>query len=119
MGPSALGGATRKTEWLRGLLFRFGRKVQSAAIRAVAQAGRGRAIGKDMAQMAAAFGAMELGTGHAVIGVGGGLHRPRQGVEKTGPAGAAVELRRGVEQFGRRLGKAPRRRRCRIRPFQG
>ena len=57
-----------------------------------------------MAQMATAIGAIELRAHHAVAGVGGGCHRPRLGVVKTGPAGAAIKLGRGIEQFGAAAG---------------
>src|SRR5436853_936605 len=57
-----------------------------------------------MPQMAAAIGAMKLRPQHAMAGVGRGFHRPRLGVVKTGPAGAAVEFGRSIEQFGAAAG---------------
>src|SRR6185437_10647816 len=85
-------------------LFGLGRKIQSAAIRAVTKARRPRAVVEDMAQMAAAFGAVKLSPHHAVAGVRAGFHRAGQGVEETGPACATVELCRGIEQFGATAG---------------
>src|SRR5580765_4629139 len=52
-----------------------------------------------MAQMAAALGAVKFGPHQAMAGIAAGFHRARQGVEEAGPAGAAVELGGGVEQF--------------------
>ena len=54
-------------------------EVQSRAIGAVAQARRPRPVIEDMAQMAAAIGAMKFGPHHAMAGVGAGFHRPRLG----------------------------------------
>src|SRR5579859_4051360 len=85
-------------------LFRVGLEIQSTPVRAVTKSRGPGAIVKDMAQMAAAPGAMEFGAHHAVAAVGAGLHRPRLGIPETGPAGAAVEFRRGVEQFGAAAG---------------
>src|SRR5258706_2826249 len=81
-------------------LLALGLKTQGTAVRAIAQARRSRAVIEDMAQMAAASGAIKFSAHHTVAAVGGGRHRPRLGVPEAGPAGAAVELGAGVEQFG-------------------
>src|SRR4051794_77721 len=44
----------------------FWLELQRSRVDAVAQAGRPRAVGEDMAEMAAAFGAEHLGADHAV-----------------------------------------------------
>jgi hypothetical protein len=53
-----------------------------------------------MTQMAAAAGAMEFGTHHAMAAVGGGFDRAGQRRIEAGPAGAAFELGAGVKKLG-------------------
>src|SRR5262249_46013775 len=95
--------------WLVALLIRKPRNTfreallcrlefQRNAVDAIALMGRRGAIGKDVTQMAAAGGAMHLGAGHAVAGIGIGLHGARNGVVEARPARAALELDRGLEE---------------------
>src|SRR5262245_27746479 len=62
------------------------------AIDAVAQAGRRRAVGKHMPQMAAAAAAMHFGAQHAIAAVLGGFDRAVDWSVEAWPAGAALEL---------------------------
>src|ERR1700730_15035540 len=70
----------------------FGHEFQGNAVHAVAQAGRLRAVVKDVAKMSAAAPAMHLGALHPKTPVGFGAHRAFDGTPKARPAGAAVEL---------------------------
>ena len=74
--------------------------------------GRRRPVVEDMAEMAAALAAMDLGADHDMAGVAAGLDRARQRVEKARPAGAALEFLGGAEQF---LAAARRNKRRRAR----
>src|SRR3954447_19848250 len=65
---------------------------QRKTVHAVAQAGRLRAVVEDVAEMAAAAGAMDFGAQHAegpVLGLADGVF---QRLPETRPAGAALEL---------------------------
>src|SRR5262249_22474197 len=65
----------------------------------VAEPGRRGAVREDMAEVAAAFGAMDLGPRHPVAAIArgaDGLVADRLGEAR--PAGAAVELRVGLEE---------------------
>ena len=50
-------------------------ELERRAVHAIALAGRARAVGEHVAEMAAALGALHLGADHAVGGVGGGPDR--------------------------------------------
>ncbi|MPN07573.1 hypothetical protein SDC9_154844 [bioreactor metagenome] len=81
------------------LFLRLVLEIQRGRVHAVAQAGVGGTVGKDMAQMGSAVAAHSLGAYHAVaavhdIGDGAG-----QGLVKAGPAAAGVKLGMGVEQL--------------------
>src|SRR5690606_7245498 len=90
---------TKNPGSLRGLRSFARRKVQRHAIDAIAQSSGWGAIGKHMAQMAAACGTVHLGALHAEAAVGGGLHRSGQWIVEPRPAGAALEFeRRGKER---------------------
>src|SRR5690606_723041 len=68
---------------------------------AVAQAGRGRAVGEDVAQMRVAHIAQYLGADHAVAGVGFFTHFGRvERLKVAGPAAAGVEFGVGRKQRG-------------------
>src|SRR5262249_26133948 len=54
---------------------------------------------KDMTEMTAAAAAMHFGADHAVTAVGRGLDRAWLGIVEARPAGAALELGLGDEQF--------------------
>src|SRR6476659_9365311 len=73
-------------------------ELERRAVHAVALAGRARAVGEDVAEMAAALGARHLGADHAVAGVARGLDRLVLGRPERGPAGAALVLGVGIEQ---------------------
>src|SRR5215467_12220967 len=81
---------------LRGLL-RL--EVHRHAVDAIAQMGRRRTVFKDMTEMTAAAAAMHFGADHAVTAVGRGLNRAWLGIVEARPAGAALELGLGDEQF--------------------
>src|SRR5437762_8678665 len=68
------------------------------AVHAVALAGRRRAVGKDVAEMAAALGAVHLGAAHEEAAVGRCAHGAGQRLPERGPARAAFELGAGIEQ---------------------
>src|SRR5690606_33326164 len=72
---------------------------QRDAVHAVAQAGGGRTVGEDVAKMAAAAAAMHLGARIAELVVGGLAHRVVERLPEAGPAGAAVVLGGGVEEW--------------------
>src|SRR5215218_7728012 len=74
-------------------------EVHGDAVDAVAQMRRRRAVLEHMAEMAAAAAAMHLGADHAVAAVGRGLDRARDRVVEARPAGTALELLLGCEQF--------------------
>src|SRR5262245_39335069 len=75
-----------------------GLELQRDAVHAVAQAGRVRAVGEDMPEVAAALRAVDLGPGHAERTIRRGRDRAFDRGEKAGPAGAALELGVGGEQ---------------------
>src|SRR3954467_9536330 len=77
----------------------FGFELQGRGIDAVTQARRPRAVGEDMAEMAAALGAQHLGTDHAVADVPLLVDMALDGgLGEAGPAAAGIELRVGLEQ---------------------
>src|SRR5262249_24722252 len=69
-------------------------KIHRNAIDAIAPMRRRRAIGKDMAEMAAATAAMHFAAHHAKDFVLRGLNRAFDRIIKTRPAGSAFELPR-------------------------
>src|SRR3569623_3300944 len=73
-------------------------EVQRHAVDAIAEAGRRRTIGEDVAEMAAAGGAMDFRAGHEEAAVGGRLGRAWDRVVEARPAGAALELQLALEQ---------------------
>jgi len=75
-------------------------QLQGRRVDAVAQAGGPRAVVEDVAQVAAAGRAHDLGPAHEERAVGLGVHRlgGRRLVER-GPPGAGLELRVRVEQL--------------------
>src|SRR6185369_11323022 len=73
-------------------------ELERRAVHAIALAGRLGAIREDMAEMAAALGAMDLGSGHEVAGVGRGLDGVGDRRPEGRPARAAFVLGTRVEQ---------------------
>ena len=74
-------------------------EAQRHRVEAVAIAGRPGAIGKHVAEVAAAARADLLGAQHAVAGIAQQLDvRVSVRLEKAGPAGAGIELGAGAEQ---------------------
>src|SRR4030095_8847287 len=73
-------------------------ELQRRAVHAIALAGGLGPIGEDMAEMAAALGAMRLGSGHEMAGVGRGADRARHRRPEGGPARAAFVLVSRIEQ---------------------
>src|SRR4029077_15384214 len=74
-------------------------KLERAAVEAVAQARRIRAVVEHVPEVTAAAGAADLGAGHSVGGVGEHLYVLGQGrLVEARPAGARLELRVGAEQ---------------------
>src|SRR5690606_16995029 len=74
-------------------------EAQRDRIEAMALMGRRRAVGEDMAKVAAAARAYDLGADHAVAGVADAADvRLVVGLEEAGPAGARIELGGGPEQ---------------------
>src|SRR4051812_1951641 len=67
-------------------------EVHGETVHAITQAGRRRAIVKDMAQMASATVAMDLDALENERSVGGGINGIRQGLIEAWPARSAVEL---------------------------
>src|SRR5665213_124125 len=78
-------GAAPGSSWLLA----FGFEVQRRAIDAIALAGGLWPVRKDMAQMAAAAGAIDLRAGHAVAGVAFDFHRLGHGRIEAGPTRTA------------------------------
>jgi len=74
-------------------------EVHGDAVDAIAEAGGRWAVFEDMAQMAAALAAMCLDTDHAEAAIDRGCNRAGERVVKAWPAGAAVELGAGDEEF--------------------
>src|SRR5579862_3916490 len=68
------------------------------AVHAIAQAGRLRPVVEDMAEMAGAARAVDLGAGHQQAPVTSLADRPGKMIVEARPAGAAVELGRRGEQ---------------------
>src|SRR3954462_6593857 len=68
------------------------------AVHAIALAGRRRAVGEHMPQMAAAIGAMHLGAAHKEAAVFGLTHRTLQRGVEARPARAALKFGLGIEQ---------------------
>src|SRR5450631_2987163 len=85
----------------------FGYEFQSNTIHAVAQAGRRRAIVKDMAEMPATTPAMHLGAFHEKTPVGFGAHGTIYRAPETRPACPALEFgfRFEERQFAARAGE--------------
>src|SRR5512134_3179758 len=73
-------------------------EVQRHAVDAVAQAGGGWAVGEDVAEMAAAVGAMHLRTDHAVALVDRLFDRAFERHGEAWPPGAAFEFQLGLEE---------------------
>ncbi|CAH2401244.1 hypothetical protein MES5069_280021 [Mesorhizobium escarrei] len=73
-------------------------EFQRDPVDAIAQAGRRRAVLEDVAEMAAAAGAVAFGADHAVAAVDGRLDRTGHRIVEAWPAGAALELQLGFEQ---------------------
>src|SRR5688572_10649702 len=73
-------------------------ELERDAVHAVALPGRMRTIRKHVAEMPAAFGAMDLDACHAVASIGVGADRPVERCAKARPTGAALELGSRVEQ---------------------
>src|ERR1700759_26022 len=73
-------------------------KHQRKTVHAVAQAGRLRSVVENVAEMAAAAAAMDLGAQHAEGAVFRLADRILQRLVEAGPAGAAFELGVGGEQ---------------------
>src|SRR5262245_41854257 len=74
-------------------------EIHRDAVDAVPQMGRRRAVGEDMAEVAAAAAAMDLGAPHAVAVVERFLDCTGLWVVEARPAGAALELGLRHEQF--------------------
>ena len=71
----------------------FGLEVQRGGVHAIAQAGVGRAVGEDVAQVGAALRAHGFGAHHAVAAVGDLLDRARaRAREKLGQPQPASNL---------------------------
>src|ERR1700720_2067861 len=75
-----------------------GQEFQGHAVHAVAQAGRARAVIKDMAKMPAAAPAMHLGALHQKTPVGFGAHRAVDRSPEARPSGSALELGLRLEE---------------------
>ena len=91
-------GTATSSSRMRTLL-RAGRlECQSRPVRAVAFARGLRAVGKDVAQMAAAAAAVDLDAPHAQRAVFLRSHRPLDRREEARPPAPALELRVGREQ---------------------
>src|SRR6185437_2041549 len=73
-------------------------ELQRDTIDAIAQMRRRRAVIENMAEMAAAIGAMHFGAHHAVSAIGGGLDRARDRIVEARPAGAALEFALALEE---------------------
>src|SRR5687768_3274908 len=73
-------------------------ELERCAVHAIALAGGLWPIGEDMAEMAAALGAMDLGAGHEMAGVGRGADRAGHWRPEGGPARAAFVLGARIEQ---------------------
>src|SRR6185312_7235116 len=81
----------------RAMLFRL--QLQRCRVDAVAQPGRPGAVGEDMAEMAAAFGAEHRGADHAVADVALLVDMALdRGLGEARPAAAGIELGVGFEQ---------------------
>src|SRR5215217_4585033 len=79
----------------------FSVEIERGGVDAVAQTRRRRAVREDMAEVAAAAGAQDLGAHHAVRRVNLLLDRVRAARrEERGPATARVVLRVGAEELG-------------------
>ena len=80
-------------------LLGFRLEVHRLAVDAVAQAGGRRAVREDMAEMAAAIGAMDLDAVHAVAAILRGADSALKRLVEARPAGAALEFLAGLEQL--------------------
>src|ERR1700752_4053772 len=76
----------------------LGLEIHRHAVDAIAQSGRRRAVGEDMAEMTAAAAAMAFGADHAVGAILRFLDRAGLGIVEARPAGAALELLLRLEQ---------------------
>src|SRR5215467_13315815 len=75
-------------------------QIQRHRVDAVAQAGRLRAIVKDMPQVSIAAAAFHLGSQHAVTPIGFFFHRlTLRGRIEARPSAARIELRLGAKQL--------------------
>src|SRR5689334_17783831 len=80
-------------------------EIQRAGVDAVAQTCRFGAVGKHVAEMAAAARAENLGAVHSVRRVEPRLDAVQRGrLEEARPAGAGVEFRVGAEELGAAAG---------------
>src|ERR1700752_80868 len=77
----------------------LGLEIHRHAVDAIAQSGRRRAVGEDMAEVTAAAAAMAFGADHAVGAVLRFLDRARLRVVEARPAGPALELLLRLEQL--------------------
>src|SRR5262245_3694225 len=73
-------------------------ELERRAVHAVALAGRLRSVGEDVAEMAAALGAVHLGAGHEEAAVARGADGVGQRLPERRPARAAFVLGRRIEQ---------------------
>src|SRR4029078_13381570 len=97
--------ATRRRGRRLGSTLRI--ELQRGRDAAIAQAGRGGSVVEDVAEVAAAGGAVRLGPGHEErpVGLGGDRCWIRRG-EEAWPAGAPLELRVRSEKLGSAAGAA-------------
>src|SRR5215510_1321952 len=73
-------------------------ELERRTVHAIALPGGLRPIREDVAEVAAAFGAMHLGAGHEEAAIARGADRLAQGLPERRPAGATFILGRGIEQ---------------------
>src|SRR5205085_8414559 len=76
----------------------LGPEVHGDAVDAIAQVGRRRAVGKNVAEVAPATAAMHLGAAHSKTAIDRGFDRTRDGIVEARPAGAALEFSLRREQ---------------------
>ena len=87
-----------------------GGEIQRRRVDAVAQPGRPRPVGEQVAEVGVAARAQHLGAAHAVRFVDPLRHRRLVDRRmEAGPAGSRIELRRGTEQRRRRRPRSDRR----------
>src|SRR4051812_20907154 len=78
----------------------LGLEIEGRGVHAVAQALRPRAVREHVAEVCAALCTDRFGAHHAVAHIADLLDRAGDGLRKTRPAAARIELRVGVEQLG-------------------